>query len=594
MRIVIVDTGVKLERKQFKRNKFLGFGICNKEIKDDYIDYSGHGSAIYGIIENCSQSYEIINIKVFQSDEDIDEEDLIYTLNYIYENINCDIINLSLGLSICTNHKKLSSICEKLYKRGTIIVAAFDNVNSMSYPAAYECVIGVTNSNECKKISDFQYIEDDIVNIAAKGGIQRLIWNKPDYIMLGGNSFACAHVTVQVAKFLEEGASTKQEVLQMFKNKSVNKFTLISQKPQKTINKIYKAVIFPFNKEMHSLIRYSDMLSFEIIGLYDTKYSINIGSTTTHVLDDENIPNYLIQNISNIKWEEFDTIILGHMDELSSLMDKSELKEMIIKEAINNNKNIYAFDDISKYTESYNKSYCPVVLNENLPPDRFGKMYRISKPVLGIFGTSSRQGKFTLQLKIRELLIKNGYNIGQIGSEPSALLYEMDYVYPMGYNSSVYTQGFDSIRYLNFIENELCKQDKDIIIVGSQSGTVTFDIGNIVQYNLNQYEFLLGTQPDAVILNVNPYDDIEYITRTIKFIEATVICKVIAIVVFPMNLNNNWTGIYGGKTKLDMNSYYKLKANLQDIFKIPVFKLGDEVDMETLTTEVVGFFSSNN
>jgi hypothetical protein len=44
-----------------------------------------------------------------------------------------------------------------------------------------------------------------MINIGAKGGIQRLAWDKPDYLMLGGNSFACAHVTVQAAQFMSQG-----------------------------------------------------------------------------------------------------------------------------------------------------------------------------------------------------------------------------------------------------------------------------------------------------------------------------------------------------------------------------------------------------
>lgn len=63
-----------------------------------------------------------------------------------------------------------------------------------------------------------------------------------------------------------------------------------------------------------------------------------------------------------------------------------------------------------------------------------------------------------------------GYNIGQIGTEPSALLYGMDYVFPMGYNSSVYIKEYETVRYLNYVLNELCMNKKDIILVGSQSG----------------------------------------------------------------------------------------------------------------------------
>ena len=148
---------------------------------------------------------------------------------------------------------------------------------------------------------------------------------------------------------------------------------------------------------------------------------------------------------------------------------------------------------------------------------------------------------------MREILLKQGYNVGQIGTEPSAQLFGIDYCYPMGYNSSVYITGYDTIRYLNYIENDLCEQCKDIIIVGSQSGTVPYDFGNISQYTIPQYELLMGANPDCVILCINPFDEIDYIKRTVNYIESIIDCKVIALVVFPMTLNNNWLGIYGNK-----------------------------------------------
>ena len=40
---------------------------------------------------------------------------------------------------------------------------------------------------------------------------------------------------------------------------------------------IKKAIVFPFNKEMHSLARFSDLLNFEILDFYDTKFSGNMG-----------------------------------------------------------------------------------------------------------------------------------------------------------------------------------------------------------------------------------------------------------------------------------------------------------------------------
>ncbi|MBE5965651.1 MAG: DUF1611 domain-containing protein, partial [Lachnospiraceae bacterium] len=130
--------------------------------------------------------------------------------------------------------------------------------------------------------------------------------------------------------------------------------------------------------------------------------------------------------------------------------------------------------------------------------NRFGKLYRMTKLIVGVFGTSSKQGKYTLQLMLRKRFVQMGYNIGQIGTEPSALLFGMDYVFPMGYNSTVSIHEYDTITYLNNAIHNMEIAGKDIIIVGSQSGTVTYDYGNLQQFAVNQYSYLLGTLPELI------------------------------------------------------------------------------------------------
>lgn len=594
--IVIIDSGVYKNHSLFKNDIIEEYIYSYENNSLENVDRQkneifGHGTAIYNIIRECKDFARIINIRINNIENGISEETLIAVLKAITQNFTPNVINLSLGLNICNNYKELYEQCETITNNGCIIVSAFDNTGAISYPAAFDNVIGVITGQFCSKRNEFEYIDDTMVNIAAKGGIQRVSWTHPDYIMISGSSFACAHVTVQVSKFMHSGIKTRKEILNKFKE--ISKKQHITKKLSCKNNlmfKITKAVIFPFNKEMHSLIRYSNLLSFEISEVYDTKYSAIVGATTSHLMKDNLVKNILIKNINDIEWDNFDTLILGHTNELSALINKEDLKCNLIEEALKRNKKVYSFDEISQYEDNDNV-YFPYVNENNLPPNRFGMLYRISKPVLGIFGTSSRQGKFTLQLKIRQLLTALGYDVGQIGTEPSSLLYGMDYVFPMGYNSSVHIKEFDTVRYLNYIINDLCIKKKDIILVGSQSGTVVYDTGNLIQYNIPQYNFLIGTQPDAVILCVNPYDETEYIRRTIVFIESCVNnCEVIALVIFPMDISDNWAGIYGTKKPLSEQKYLQIKTSLYEQFHIPIFKLGVEKDMEKLSQNILNYF----
>ena len=107
---------------------------------------------------------------------------------------------------------------------------------------------------------------------------------------------------------------------------------------------------------------------------------------------------YKVRNIETIDWEEFNTIILGHLHKLSSLLPHQYI-DNIIKIAISKNKNIYSYDDIS-HNYSYDKLFCPAIDDRHLPHFRMGKLFNVNKPVLGIFGTSQIHAAARIEKKI--------------------------------------------------------------------------------------------------------------------------------------------------------------------------------------------------
>lgn len=591
VKVWVLDSGVNLEHPMLKNAHIQSFDFSDHRLRscennDDY----GHGTAISSIIGK-KEFAEIYSVKLNNNEPLEDEKLLIEILHYIYLYEDADIINMSLGLNICENKSELQGICMKLHEKGTIIVSAFDNLGSISYPAAFECVIGVISGARCQKISQFEYIDNSVINIAAKGSIQRVAWNNPRYLILGGNSFACAHVTAQIVDFMNDGIRNFDDILQEFRKMAVVTWTNLNSsndRRKKEKITIQKAILFPFNKEMHSLVRFSHLLSFDIVGIYDVRLSAHVGTGTSHLMGDD-VLDICIQNIEDIDWTQFDTIILGHTEELSIMVGRQVILDLLSK-AQKYGKQVYSFEPPP--IEWLNQDFIsfPVVERSDLPSNLFGNLYRISKPVLGVFGTSSKQGKFTLQLKLRELLMKDGYKVGQIGTEPNSLLFGFDEVFPIGYHSTVNISGDEIILYLNDKINRLC-DISDLIIVGSQSGTIPYDTGNLLQYATNQYLFLQGTQPDGVVLCVNPFDEEEYVWRTICFIESAIGCKVIALVLFPVALDDDWRGIYGGKRKCTENESFDLAKSFSQIYKRSVYILGNCRDMEDLKNEVVQFFS---
>ncbi len=73
----------------------------------------------------------------------------------------------------------------------------------------------------------------------------------------------------------------------------------------------------------------------------------------------------------------------------------------------------------------------------------------------------------------------------------------------MGYHSSVYIQGFDAVRYLERLQ--IRKKENDLILVRVAIEPFPMTPGTLHIMPLPQYELLMGTLPDAVVLCVNPF-----------------------------------------------------------------------------------------
>lgn len=598
IKICIVDSGVKLEHIKVPDTSSISLlDFTSKKEESQGIDKIGHGTAISSIILKFSEDIELYSIKIFEDSLDCQESLLVEVLNYIYCNIDCNIINLSLGI-IRPQSNELFEICSSLAKKGIIIVSAFDNNGSISYPASYDFVIGVDTSPNCKRYDDFEYIDSNFINILAFGGVQRVAWATSKFMITSGASYACAYVTSYIANIMNSGTLTKDKILQRLKSVSKNIINVYkSDKNEDILNNvkgIKNVVLFPYNKEMHSLVNFEELLPFNIKGIYDYAKLGSIGKKVSS-LNNSYEPKYIIQDINSLKWDSsFDTIILGHLTEIECAVDRNITKE-ILELCIKHNKNIYCFDDVSKYKDTLPCNDIHIMIPKkdinDLYLDTFGKMYLYKSPVLGIFGTSSKQGKFTLQLDLRKRFLDGNYKVGQLGTEPTALLFGMNEVFPVGYNGSVYLDRRQSIMLLNQIMHNIDNQNNDIIIVGSQSGTVAYS-----PYNLNllpqyQIDILYGTQPDGVILCINPYDEINYIKRTINTIEGLVDCKVFSIVLYPMDFSNGWSKFSGLKSRISQEKMDQIKENINANFNKPCYVLGIQNDMKELFTKTVGFFS---
>lgn len=591
--IVIIDSGVNLGHPLMQGRVIDGFAVNMEngviQIDEDYQDYYGHGTAIYSIISKAAPDAKILNIKATnQDDGSLSCEGLILLLQYIYQFISCRIINLSLGLRSSQHKKELHDICLKLKQKDVILVSAFDNEGCISYPAAFDCVIGVETSEKIKESASFEFVEGSIVNIRAKGVQQKIPWAKPPYVFFGGNSLACAHVTSIIYGLMCHEKLGFGILLHRLEGKAAIKTRIPNM-----ANEVYpddcftvqNASLFPFNKEMHALIRFRQSLPFNIISVHDIKYSGKVGASCHRLIGDGvNIGAETIQNITEIPWENIDTLVLGHCEQLNEAMGIDIRYELICK-AILHHVNIYSFDPLQRYplltAPQGIKIYWPQLSQRDVPHGHFNKLYHIDKPVITITGTSSRQGKYTLQNTLRQLFISNSYRVGCISTEPNGHLLGMDYTFPLGYQALLDVTDHQKIQIVNQMIHTLC-ENNDVILAAGQANSIPFASYMADTFPVKQNAFLMGLQSDLIVLCVNPFDSIDYIYHTIQYLEGISQCKVCGLVLFPMTYYHDWRGVYDAKQRMDDESISEHCSYLEKMMSLPCYSLHDHQSIVAL------------
>jgi subtilisin family serine protease len=152
-RIAIIDSGVRLDHPAFvhKPPVMIDTGGSGRR------ELVGHGTAVYNIIRKVEDNADILNFSLDYRDEGVEESELLELLETIDREYPVQLINLSLGMVMCEDRESLYQVCKSLTDKGVIIVSAFDNAGAISYPAAFENVIGVTAGQHCRHITDFEY-----------------------------------------------------------------------------------------------------------------------------------------------------------------------------------------------------------------------------------------------------------------------------------------------------------------------------------------------------------------------------------------------------------------------------------------------------
>lgn len=605
--VTIIDTGIStIYADNYLKNR-LNDLITYKVVDGELVKYQGaddvlgHGTLVCSAINTINKDVAFNVIKAFGEDFWADEKALVMILKDIERSgFKTDILHISSGIQVCESLDELEEVLWKIRMKGTVIVSAFSNNQVFSYPAACSAVIGVMFDTNIVSLKEWIYVENSPINIFATGHPKNLVDMNGNLIKTAGASFSAGFITGHIAKMLQ--IVDTNEIYEQLKNKAIRCYNapeIIKGTQDFEMNKI---VVFPFNKENHSLVRNYKMLSPELVDILDVKYSPYIGLDAFQLLsisdydlddrDEDKVNKCIIKDIMKFDWNtDFDTFVLGHVGQLNDTLFFS-IYEHVYDNCIKHHKNLYSYDPIptnikNKFFEKGLTAFHPQIIDDNITLNHCGMLYEISKPVVGVFGTSSKQGKWSLQLKIREILEEKGYRTGHLGTEPHSLLFHNTQMCAIGFNSEVKLNQTSAISLFNYLMHTL-ERSSDILLFGTQSNVIPYSFGGLATIPIYTYELICACEPQASILCVNEWDEIDYIKRCIQYLESFCGNKVIALAYFFKDNYEKWdnSGLSINELKYDYSKIEKIKEETQ----LPTYNMGDKNEVEMLCDDIIAYF----
>ena len=428
VKIAIIDSGVDSEYPEIgpiAQGINIRIGSKGQIIwGTDYADQSGHGTACTGIIHQIAPDAKKYIIRIFEQSLVADGRLLIAALRWVIDQ-GIGVVNLSLGTTDRQYLEPMRELCRKAARENIILVAAAHNRGIESYPAILPDVIGV-QGRPMSTVNDFYFEKNNHIECIAHGGEQVLCWKNSSKVIMAGSSFAAARIAGiiclirqvypnasvnTVRKILSRHALSEPEYsIQDDAVSPVIREPIVRKKPKEIQQYpcIRRATLFAIHKELKNMVRFEDLLEFDIHRVVDPleERLVRYDGSGRAVFLDSELSVCLRDVLKNA-----DTLIIGDMSPLSRVVRRDVLAQ-VMHRALANSVNIFSClppkYDHDLFTVAHKKGL--KIFNPRLDirdVDR-GHFYNeaVAVPVIGIFGTQAHHDTFCVQLKLFKELVQ--------------------------------------------------------------------------------------------------------------------------------------------------------------------------------------------
>lgn len=213
VKVAVIDSGLSDEHKIFSTERLDEKSYDFVEAVSDLTDPIGHGTAVTGIIEECTpDNVQILALRVF-NEEGLTTDSLVCTaIQYAIEN-NADIINMSFGGTTdeMKGMKPYDTVIDMAYEKGILCVCAAGNRNddvADMYPANNDKTVAVSGHDRNFELAD-QSNYGSMIDFSAPG--EKILCALPSGTEAeqSGTSFAAPHVSAALACILSAYPETE-------------------------------------------------------------------------------------------------------------------------------------------------------------------------------------------------------------------------------------------------------------------------------------------------------------------------------------------------------------------------------------------------
>ncbi len=193
--IAVLDSGV------YPHESLTGINIKQIDLvqtaEDPQADYTGHGTAVADIAHRVAPSADLLSVRVLDSQGIGDTFSVAQGIIAAADN-GANVINLSLGSY--GDSGVLRDAVEYAVSKGVAVVAASgnDGINQVSFPAAYDSVIGVSAVDATGQYASFSNYGDSI-DLGAPGVGVYTAWDADGRAQFSGTSAASPFVAGAIA-----------------------------------------------------------------------------------------------------------------------------------------------------------------------------------------------------------------------------------------------------------------------------------------------------------------------------------------------------------------------------------------------------------